>query len=381
MSDATPPHLPPLEPGRTRGQVWWAAFGAWAATVVVIFALAQLGPVVPLLSENAAVIAALLFLWLPHFVLRRQGANPEALGIRGEEWKRGAVVTLLVCAVVFPLFAAGYHVFATEYRDQQAALDDHAFHRWPERVEGTPVDFPPQKPVAVWANREHVTVMWAPPEGTKTVDVRVELDAPIGQLERVVAKDGKVWHRRWSVRRGETFTRDDEANALVLRARAAGGLRLVSEEARGLRVAVEFDGEPVDGGDWALGRWGMSADEGGLDTRRGPWWVLWLVLVNLLVVAVPEEVFYRGFLGSRMDQLFVPTWNFLGARIGVGLVITSALFALGHYLVEFQPGRLTVFFPSLLFGWLRSRTGGVGAASVVHALSNVLLAFLNGAYV
>ncbi|MCC6875407.1 MAG: CPBP family intramembrane metalloprotease, partial [Sandaracinaceae bacterium] len=29
-------------------------------------------------------------------------------------------------------------------------------------------------------------------------------------------------------------------------------------------------------------------------------------------------------------------------------------------------------FPGLLFGWMRARRGGIGAALVLHALSNVL---------
>ena len=41
-----------------------------------------------------------------------------------------------------------------------------------------------------------------------------------------------------------------------------------------------------------------------------------------------------------------------------------------------QPWRLATFFPGLLFGWLRARTGGVAAPAVAHALSNLLVLFL-----
>ena len=37
---------------------------------------------------------------------------------------------------------------------------------------------------------------------------------------------------------------------------------------------------------------------------------------------------------------------------------------------------VAVFFPGLLFGWLRARRGGIGAAIAVHALSNVLAELL-----
>jgi len=35
-----------------------------------------------------------------------------------------------------------------------------------------------------------------------------------------------------------------------------------------------------------------------------------------------------------------------------------------------------VFFPSILFGWLRARTGGVGASIAFHALCNIYSATL-----
>jgi membrane protease YdiL (CAAX protease family) len=70
-----------------------------------------------------------------------------------------------------------------------------------------------------------------------------------------------------------------------------------------------------------------------------------------------------------------PSRTILGAEIGPGFLATQALFAAGH-LVTLQPWRLATFFPGLLFGWLRARTGGVVAPAVAHALSNLLLLFL-----
>ena len=57
----------------------------------------------------------------------------------------------------------------------------------------------------------------------------------------------------------------------------------------------------------------------------------------------------------------------------------QALFALGH-LVVLQPWRLATFFPGLLFGWLRERTGDVAASVLVHALSNLFIAILEASF-
>lgn len=105
-----------------------------------------------------------------------------------------------------------------------------------------------------------------------------------------------------------------------------------------------------------------------------------LVLGQLLVIALPEEAFFRGYLQTRLDRCFPNRWSVGGAEIGVSLVLTSAIFAVGHLLTLVNPTRLAVFFPSLLFGWLRARTGGIGAAVVFHALCNLLSASLARAY-
>lgn len=97
-----------------------------------------------------------------------------------------------------------------------------------------------------------------------------------------------------------------------------------------------------------------------------------IALAQLIVVGLPEEFFYRGYVQTRMKELFPRTWRIAGADVSpLGLVATSALFALGHFLVDLQPARLAVFFPSFLFGWMRERRGTIGASAVFHAMCNV----------
>jgi membrane protease YdiL (CAAX protease family) len=103
-------------------------------------------------------------------------------------------------------------------------------------------------------------------------------------------------------------------------------------------------------------------------------------LVQLLVVALPEELFYRGWMQARWASTAPARGvTVLGARLGAGFVWTQALFAAGH-LVVLQPWRLGTFFPGLLFGWLRARTGDVAAPVVAHALSNLFIATLERSF-
>ncbi len=105
-----------------------------------------------------------------------------------------------------------------------------------------------------------------------------------------------------------------------------------------------------------------------------------LALGHFLVVALPEEAFFRGYLQSALDRKSPPKLRLWGAKLGPGLLVSGAIFAVGHWLSVPDAGRLAVFFPSLLFGWLRARTGGVGAAVVCHALCNLYVLVLGAGY-
>lgn len=101
---------------------------------------------------------------------------------------------------------------------------------------------------------------------------------------------------------------------------------------------------------------------------------------QLLMIALPEEAFYRGYLQTTLEQQLGKTVNVLGARVGLGVVLTSVIFAFGHLCTELNPARLAVFFPSLVFGFLRARTGGIGASVLFHALCNLFSAYLIRSY-
>lgn len=97
---------------------------------------------------------------------------------------------------------------------------------------------------------------------------------------------------------------------------------------------------------------------------------------QVLVIALPEEAFFRGYLQSVLDGRLGARWKILGASVGPGWLLSAALFAVGHVLTVPSPARLAVFFPALAFGWLRARTGGIGAGLAFHAACNLLSTFL-----
>jgi membrane protease YdiL (CAAX protease family) len=99
--------------------------------------------------------------------------------------------------------------------------------------------------------------------------------------------------------------------------------------------------------------------------------------VQLIVVALPEELFFRGFLLGMLERRFPPKRRILGGGIGLALVISAAMFALIHLPKDGDPRALATFFPGLLFGWMRSATGSILASTLTHAGSNILIRLLD----
>ena len=107
------------------------------------------------------------------------------------------------------------------------------------------------------------------------------------------------------------------------------------------------------------------------------WALLEWMATQLIVVALPEELFYRGFLLYHLEKALPPKRRFLGGGIGWALVISAALFAVVHLPKNGDPRDLATFFPGLMFGWMRSATGSILASTVVHASSNILIRMLS----
>jgi uncharacterized protein len=103
-------------------------------------------------------------------------------------------------------------------------------------------------------------------------------------------------------------------------------------------------------------------------------------LGQLLVIALPEEAFYRGYLQTSLERDLTGKLSLFGARLGWGVVLTSAIFAVGHLFTELNAARLAVFFPSLVFGFLRIRSKGIGASVAFHAMCNLFSAYLLHSY-
>lgn len=121
---------------------------------------------------------------------------------------------------------------------------------------------------------------------------------------------------------------------------------------------------------------------GGLSIRLPlHFWPGWnLIIAQLVLVALPEEFFFRGYVQSTFDKIYAPRWKMFGVRLGWSWLLTAVLFAVAHSVIMYQWWHFAIFFPGLVFGYLRARTGGLVAPILFHALSNMTMWWLGANY-
>ena len=94
-----------------------------------------------------------------------------------------------------------------------------------------------------------------------------------------------------------------------------------------------------------------------------------------------EEVFFRGYIQSRLNMAFGRPYEWRGISFGPGLIIAAAIFSvthmlntaniwLGNFNLAWWWGTFT-FVGGLLFGLLREKTGSVVAPGLLHGLEAV----------
>jgi membrane protease YdiL (CAAX protease family) len=94
-----------------------------------------------------------------------------------------------------------------------------------------------------------------------------------------------------------------------------------------------------------------------------------LVILQLFLVAVPEEVFFRGYLQEKIGN---------DLR---GVLAVSLLFAIGHFVTGCVGGglggascakTLLTFFPSIVMGYMYATSGTLWGNIMFHFLSNIV---------
>jgi membrane protease YdiL (CAAX protease family) len=367
MSEGAQEH--PREPGATR-----EALGLWSVAFVLVLALALLAGVVGLIAGNLYALVAAVFVGIPLLWSERRGVDWAAWGIHTERLWRNVGWGLAAALVTLVGFVPGYHLWQVQVRGEHATPGWDNLHRWDATLEGVPSGWGEQAGVWVFTQREalHVGLRAQPGQGARAILRSPTAFRPEPASEGVLIRplDAQGLPRRDGTN-GPSTRWEVLATA---QHRPVQAVVVPDGTLRPRAVTVEVEPVGVEApAPLYKGPQGSAVGEDAVEVRRGLWWLLLWALTQLFLIAWPEEVFYRGAVQTRLaaglgEQDRVP-WR--------AILATSVLFGLGHLLVPVQgvlwAGRASVFFPSLVFGLLRWRTGSVIAPAVYHACCNMMV--------
>jgi membrane protease YdiL (CAAX protease family) len=103
----------------------------------------------------------------------------------------------------------------------------------------------------------------------------------------------------------------------------------------------------------------------------------------LFLVGLGEELLFRGYIQSRLNEAYGRPYEFFGINWGWGAIIASLLFGLMHlFASHFNPflGQLRLtpwwavwtFFAALVDALIREKTGSIIAPAILHGLPRAL---------
>jgi membrane protease YdiL (CAAX protease family) len=101
-------------------------------------------------------------------------------------------------------------------------------------------------------------------------------------------------------------------------------------------------------------------------------------LTYAFFVGFGEEILYRGYMQSRLNESFGKPYRFFGVAFGWGAILTALFFGLTHVgVLRWMLGMSTAvtwawgfwtFFSGLVFGFVREKSGGILAPALLHGL-------------
>lgn len=107
-----------------------------------------------------------------------------------------------------------------------------------------------------------------------------------------------------------------------------------------------------------------------------------LILNYAVFVGFGEEILYRGYMESRLNEVFGRPFQFFGVSFGWGALITNLLFGLMHvgiirwilgvnYDTTWAWGLWTIF-GGMVFSLVREKTGSILAPALLHGLPQAI---------
>ena len=338
---------------------------ACACVALALFLLDTYGTAVPALAPHVLTLSAAVFLLAPRLLLpasldaARYGHHLRDLG-------RGLWTGLALLALLLPFFLVGNHLWNRHGLGLDLAAHRGALHQPPAHLHG-PLSSLHDDALHVGRVANRLSFRQ---EGPTSTAWTFTTDAAVLPLNRDTALRLGAFAHTEAPRVPAHLPPVELSPTTSLRLDVAlyGGtyVHLASPSADLSATRVGSAATPADPS-WLV--------DGELHIPLGMGWLWALVIAHLLLIALPEEYFFRGYLQRRIEDVrgrrALVTWR--GWTITHANVVTSFLFAALHFLLGFDAWRLAVFFPSLVFGALRDRHDGLVAATLFHAGCNLMV--------
>ena len=109
---------------------------------------------------------------------------------------------------------------------------------------------------------------------------------------------------------------------------------------------------------------------------------LTIFLTYALFVGFGEEIIYRGYMQSRLNEAFGKPYQFFGVAFGWGAILTALFFGLTHVgLLRWMLGMsgaatwawgFWTIFSGLVFGFVREKSGSILTPALLHGLPQAI---------
>lgn len=378
-----------------RARRWREVWVIYLVMTIGTLLVDQIAGVWPIFASVSVLLVALGFIFLPTEYLLSRGESPRQFGIGGrvqpslsypkqkdniEEDKgrsksqvqvepaierawRCSKQALWIALLIFPFFIVGNHLWRS-VQGQSPNFSTRALSRWDESIRGLSYQKLSAGELNTSASLDHLKLKWRLKPDETLFTAKLDLDASAQILAKsrgVQIIPPKAQYQQWQIKGKRQ------------------GYILLKTSSTEIKVSAQANHKLLSPPRYSWGEYHQNLDS--KEFSRDFSWLWSIFLIQLFLVGLPEEIFYRGYLQTRLDSLLGQDSTLFGVEFNwKSTVLCSILFAVAHLMTILHPSRLAVFFPSLLFGWMRRAYGDTLSPAIFHAACNVLSQVLWGIY-
>jgi membrane protease YdiL (CAAX protease family) len=345
-------------------------FTAYLLSLIILGIIGLSDQFIP--ASILPVLSAMTFIIVPIFVIIRKKLHFLNYGLKCTSLKRDFLILFFAAIFVFPVFSAGFHFYKELFFEKNFHFRSDICEDFSQTIKGRPDLEKIQergKGIYAWIEGQSFFILnYSEDEKFRTA---FSEKSEIVEIKKIFVKDNELF--------SVSLPKNLQTRSILFESdvRKFEGIKITFRNTEFIQLYCE-NSENLYAGQGMIR---MNAKPFRAD--RNFMFLISFVLFQIFFVGIPEEFFYRGYVQTRLNEEISREFSFLGVNFGYSLFITSVLFAVGHYVTEPDILRLAVFFPSLLFGFMREASGknsGVVITGIFHGLCNVLLYVLENSF-